>query len=121
MHYNLIGHPLLRCPVGVSSTALDAQACVAEDLLGLTATRYTGERAQRAANAVALQVNYQLARPKNPFLRSQTRGARAESYSAAGERPAVLAEAAAIVAALAGEVIKEPTPGVDFAVITSLR
>lgn len=62
--YSIAGNPLLSTEAAaLSPEALEAHNIVAEEVLGLVGTTYTGDEAVRAAHAVALQVNYQVSLP----------------------------------------------------------
>jgi hypothetical protein len=98
--YPIGGHPLLSDDVAALDVeALDAQTLVAERVLGLAGTTLTGTDVDEATNAVAMQVNYQVALPPEVWvLTGATRGARSESYR--GALPPVHPHAQVIVAAL---------------------
>lgn len=55
-------------------------ATMAEDALGLAGTGYTGEQADRAAMAVARQVNRMVAEPVDPWLIDHKRGEEQKSW-----------------------------------------
>lgn len=103
--YKIADHPLLSDPaLALEHEVLDAQADVAELVLGLAGTEYTGVMAERAATAVALQVNYQLVvTPDVLAMTVHREGERQEEYRAA--LPDVYPPSARIVATLneAGE------------------
>lgn len=62
--YDPSGHPLLSGEASaLSSDELDAQASVAEEVLGLEGTEFDAAEKDRATRAVALQVNLQVDRP----------------------------------------------------------
>lgn len=62
-------------------TVRDAYARVAERLLGLYAPAFTGDDAERAKDAVAMQVNHLLAAGTMVYIaKAESRGQRAVSY-----------------------------------------
>lgn len=81
------GHDLLSDEAAsISSDALAAQAELAEDFLGLDGTSFTGDDADRATRAVALQVSHQVARPQEfTFAESESRGQQSVTYRGKGE------------------------------------
>lgn len=93
-------HPLLSpaaLALGTSNPdALDAQAMVAERLLGLAGTDLTDdEDLENAALADALQVNWQLANPIDEAnIQSETRGSRSVTYRSGGVATALVNPAA---------------------------
>jgi hypothetical protein len=105
--YPVTNHPLLS-PAAQQLTPeqLEAQTLVSERLLGLTGTYYTGTDAIEAANANALQVNYQVAMPaEQSMILSETRGSRSVTYRGGqntGIMPMVSSQALMIVEGLIG-------------------
>lgn len=82
MLYPIDGHPLLSATAAaLAPDVLEAQALVAERMLGLRGTAYTGDDADDAASAVALQVSLQVAKdPESYIASSVTRGSRSLTY-----------------------------------------
>jgi hypothetical protein len=105
--YPVDGHPLLSpAAAALDADALEAQSRVAERVLGLADTNFTGDDAITASDAVALQVSYQVAMPpEQAIILSETRGSRSVTYrggSASGVMAMVSATAQAIVDGLIG-------------------
>lgn len=86
MSYDVAGHDLLSAEAtGLAPEVLSAQGLVAEEMLGLADTDFTGEKAERAARAVALQVNALVAAgPDAGVFSSVGRGSRSVSYKQGG-------------------------------------
>lgn len=80
--YDPSGHALLSNDAGALADAeLDAQAEVAEDVLGLEGTSFTGAKASRATLAVVRQVNLQVATPVDAAVKaSESRGNQNVAY-----------------------------------------
>jgi hypothetical protein len=85
---------------------LDAHAVVAETLLGLRSTKYSGDEADQAALAVAHQVNFQVFRPALfALVQSETKGTQSVTFrETQGEKHLTDDIAAAIVDRLASTV-----------------
>lgn len=80
--YSPAGSELLsQAARNLTAPALDEHADLAEDLLGLTGSDYTGVAAARVRRAVALQVNHQLEQiPDWSVLESSNKGDRSRQY-----------------------------------------
>lgn len=80
--YPVDAHPLLSAAAGQwAPEVLAAQTVLAEQLLGLTGTTFTGADAEQAAFANVLQVNLQASLPADVWIiKSETRGARSVTY-----------------------------------------
>ena len=80
--YEVAGHPLLNeAAQRLGSEALAAQTVLAEELLGLAGTSFTGADLERVKMAVALQVSLQATLPMEALLiKSESRGARTVTY-----------------------------------------
>lgn len=101
MRYDIIDHSLLSPDAAaLSAEALEAEANVAELILGIADSDYRDQYAERAALAVALQVNYQVALdPAAAALSSWSMAGRGEVFRFMGV-PEVNPVAAKIVAGL---------------------
>ena len=67
--YDLSAHPLLSGKVKeLDGPEFEAQALLAEGLLGLPATPYTGRAGALAASAVAMQINWQVEYGADPYV-----------------------------------------------------
>jgi hypothetical protein len=96
--YDIDGHPLLSAAaLALSPEALEAHGSVAERVLGLTdVATMSGTDAEEAANAVAIQVNYQLALPSQLWaVKKDTTGPLTTEYR--DNPPPVSSTAKAIV------------------------
>lgn len=106
--YDPTEHPLLSPEAArLEPEELEAQADVAEELLGLVDSRHTGEKADRATRAVALQVNHQVALGSEASaIQSKGRGSRSVTYrqTGGGDLVSVSAAARKIVEQLSGTV-----------------
>lgn len=106
--YEPTDHPLLSAESQrLGEMELEAEADVAEELLGLVDVRYTGEKADRATRAVALQVNHQVALGSEASaIQSKGRGSRSVTYrqTGGGDLISVSAAARKIVEQLIGTV-----------------
>lgn len=107
MIYDVADHPLLsEESAQLGSSELGAHARMAETLLGLllfTAFDPTTDQDKydRATDAVALQINYQVAAGVEAFLSTHDRrGARAKVYRGRGRMPPVHSAARKIVNAI---------------------
>ena len=107
MIYDVTAHHLLSPEARrVPPKELEQLVGVAEDLLGLAGSAYGGEDEERAARAVALQVNHLVALGSDAFVFSSvSRGGRSWSFrggTGGGDAGPALVHpiAAAIVAAL---------------------
>lgn len=107
MLYDIADHPLLsEESAQLGSLELGAQARMAETLLGLLtfpafSQSTDQDKYDRATDAVALQVNYQVAAGIEAFLTTaDRRGARAKVYRGRGRMPPVHAAARKIVNAI---------------------
>ncbi len=80
--YPVNGHQLLSAEAAaLADDALEAETRVAERLLGLRGTAFTGADVADAEDAVALQVSLQVASdPESYVAESVTRGSRSMSY-----------------------------------------
>lgn len=82
--YDPSGHDLLSQDAGaLSSEKLAAMADLAEDLLRLAGTSFTGDAAERATRAVVLQVNLLVEREAHrsaAFIESESRGDQSVTY-----------------------------------------
>src|SRR3954468_579468 len=101
--YSIVGHPLLSEDVTELDAAVQlAHAEVAERLLGLSGTHLSGQDAIDASNAVAMQVNYQVAFPPETWaVKSEARGAISVTYRGEGEMPPIAPMALRIIDGLA--------------------
>lgn len=107
MLYDVADHPLLSEEASqLGSLELNAQARMAETLLGLLLfpafdpTTNT-DKYERATDAVALQVNYQIAAGIEAFLSTNDRrGARSKTFRGRGRMPPVHSAARKIVNAI---------------------
>lgn len=117
--YNVGGHPLLSPAANALATgALTEHALLAESLLGLAGSTYTGREAEDATRAVALQVNLQVESDVEPFILSAvTRGARSATYRGVSVHPT----ASALVRALAQAHATETDPTTGWRALRSLR
>lgn len=107
MLYDIADHPLLsEESAQLGSLELSAQARMAETLLGLlTFTAFDAttqaDKYDRATDAVALQVNYQVAAGVEAFLStSDRRGQRQKNYRGRGRMPPVHSAARKIINAI---------------------
>jgi len=107
MLYDIADHPLLsEESAQLGSAELGAQARMAETLLGLlTFTAFDPTTQQdsydRATDAVALQVNYQVAAGIEAFLSTiERRGQRLKRFRGKGRMPAVHSQAKKIITAI---------------------
>lgn len=107
MLYDIADHPLLSEEAAqLGSLELGAQARMAETLLGLLTFPAFDQATQqdkydRATDAVALQVNYQVEAGVEAFLTtSSRRGARGRSYRGRGRMPPVHSAARKIITAI---------------------
>ena len=82
MAYNIAGHALLSADANaLESGTLTAQLLVAQRVLGLSGTDYTGTAKQEAEGALAMQVSLQVAQDPEAFLaKTVTRGSRTITY-----------------------------------------
>lgn len=82
MAYTLTGHPLLSDDAqNLSPEQQASQQLVAEVVLGLRGTSYTGSDQEEAEAALALQVSLQVAVDPEAYLASSvTRGSRSITY-----------------------------------------
>lgn len=82
--YDIINSPFLigaAARLNTLDTARDAYARVAERLLGLSAPAFTGDDAQIATDAVAMQVAHMYAAGVEVFIaKSESRGQRSITY-----------------------------------------
>ncbi len=111
MAYVIAAHPLLSPEAGRLDTgpgeALAAQQQVAELVLGLRDTDYTGAAETDAENALALQVSLQVAADPETYLASDvTRGSRSITYRDGVPLHPLALE---IVAALAADAVTDET------------
>lgn len=73
MAYDVSEHPLLSGSAkGLSEDLFAEHQAWAEDLLGISGTSYTGTSKARVNRAIALQINWQLALPKDIWFNKQT-------------------------------------------------
>jgi hypothetical protein len=123
MIYTIAEHPLLsQMAQELTPEALAAQGDVAEVVLGLSDTAYSGAMAERAATAVVLQVNYQIVvTPEVLVNASETRGERAESHFQPAQLPDVYPPAAALVASLAEEAAGTDSEADQWESVVSVR
>lgn len=107
MLYDISDHPLLSEETAqLGSAELGAQARMAETLLGLL--NFTPfdptlqqDKYDRATDAVALQVNYQVAAGVEAFLTIlERRGQRIKHFRGKGRMPAVHSQAKKIITAI---------------------
>jgi hypothetical protein len=82
MPYQITNHAFLSEDArALEQPELEAHVRVAELVLGLAETAFTGKLAQRAADAVALQVTYQVGLdPQGIALSAWSQGDRSESF-----------------------------------------
>lgn len=82
MAYDILSHALLSEDAkGLGFEAMAAQQRVAERVLGLNGTDYTGSAKLEAQDALALQVSLQVAQDPESYLASSvTRGSRSITY-----------------------------------------
>ena len=80
--YSITSHPLLsEAAKELGQPAMAAQQLVAERVLGLIGTDYTGSAKLEAEGALALQVSLQVAQDPEAYLAtSVTRGSRSITY-----------------------------------------
>lgn len=120
--YSPAGHALLSvAAAGLESPVLEAQADLAEDLLGLAGTVFAGADAATATRAVAIQVNFQVeAGTEGEVYGSVDRGDRSFGFRGGvlNPMPTVSPRARAIVAALIGDA---DTDEADWSPAGSLR
>jgi hypothetical protein len=126
--YDVAAHPLLSDDAkALEPEALAAQNDVAEDVLKLKGTSpapYTDPEAVRAVkNAVAWQVNYQVAMGTDAYtLQSKTEGSRSETFR--GTAPDAYPPSVRIVNALAesqGSTSAPTRRGAGWTTVRSLR
>lgn len=80
--YDIIGHALLSADAkALAQPEITAQQRVAERVLGLAGTSYSGTAKLEAEDALAMQVSLQVAQDPEAYLASSvTRGSRSISY-----------------------------------------
>lgn len=80
--YPIADHVLLSAAAGrLDAEVLDAQTVLAEEVLGLSGTSFTGDDKDKAMLANVLQVNHQLLLPADAFIyKSESRGGRSVAY-----------------------------------------
>lgn len=79
--YDPTGHDLLGdAACTLEADELREQAAVAEDVLGLSDVVLSGDDADRAVRAVALQLNYQLDSEDGLAVASKTKGDQSVTY-----------------------------------------
>lgn len=103
--YDVSGHELLSDAAGrLSPDELDQHSALAEDLLDLDGTTFSGSSAEKARRAIALQVSHQVRIPGEfAFAESET-DAVGQRVRYRGRAEAVLSPAAERIAAnLTGE------------------
>lgn len=99
--YNILNHPLLSPAARrLSNTVLVAQGNLAQDLLGLTGTAFTGTIAARLTDYIVLQVNFQVEAETSGYVyQSKGRGARSVTYAGHHVHPVAAAGVRAVLRA----------------------
>lgn len=97
-------HGLSKAAAALDPELLRNEALVAEQLLGLTGTSFTGDAAIKARMAVARQINLQVRVTENPDVVSESRSRQSVTYARqGGARMTVDPTAAQIVKDLIGK------------------
>lgn len=104
--YDVSGHDLLSDDAeALDGGTLDAHASLAEDLLNLEGTTFTGTAKEKARRAIALQVSHQLRVPDEFAYAESERDAAGASIRYRGRTAAAVSPSAE---RLAAELTKEP-------------
>jgi len=97
-------HGLSKAANALDPERLRNETLVAEQLLGLGGTSFTGDDAEKARTAVARQINLQVRVAENPDVVAESRGRQSVTYArSGGARATVDPTAAAIVKDLIGK------------------